>query len=163
VWLLLIETTLIGNAPSAGKFAPGASAGALAGAIQTQAATNLLAPALGALLLIAYAGVLAAADPRVAPVLTRVTRDRLTYMERLYTDLGLTPDQATRQARLAYALYLGISELRRADPDHEPTDGALNAYLDMAVNVMMPSDRAPDLGADPERAQRAGFVNALTA
>lgn len=61
VWLLLIETTLIGNVPSAGKFAPGASAGALAGAIQTQAATNLLAPALGALLLIAYAGVLAAA------------------------------------------------------------------------------------------------------
>lgn len=61
VWLLLIETTLIGNVPSAGKFAPGASAGALAGAIQTQAATNLLAPALGALLLIAYTGVLAAA------------------------------------------------------------------------------------------------------
>lgn len=59
VWLLLIETTLIGNVPSAGKFAPGASAGALAGAIQTQAATNLLAPAPGALLLLAYATVLA--------------------------------------------------------------------------------------------------------
>jgi ABC-2 type transport system permease protein len=61
VWLLLIETTLIGNVPSAGKFAPGASAGALAGAIQTQSASKLLAPALGALLLAAYAAAASAA------------------------------------------------------------------------------------------------------
>jgi ABC-type transport system involved in multi-copper enzyme maturation permease subunit len=54
VWLLLVETTLIGNVPAVGKFAPGASAGALAGAIQAQSATNLLVPALGALLLAAY-------------------------------------------------------------------------------------------------------------
>jgi ABC-type transport system involved in multi-copper enzyme maturation permease subunit len=61
VWLLLIETTLIGNVPSAGKFAPGATAGALAGAIQTQSTANLLAPALGALLLAAYAAAAASA------------------------------------------------------------------------------------------------------
>src|SRR5439155_7637376 len=51
VWVLLVETILIGNLPSVGQFTPGASAGALAGAIQTQGATNLLVPALGALLL----------------------------------------------------------------------------------------------------------------
>lgn len=61
VWLLLIETTLIGNVPAAGKFAPGATAGALAGAIQTQTAANLLAPAVGLLLLIAYAAAASAA------------------------------------------------------------------------------------------------------
>ncbi len=55
VWLLILETSLISAVPSAAKFAPGASAGALAGAIQTQTATNLLAPAVGALLLAAYA------------------------------------------------------------------------------------------------------------
>ena len=55
VWLLLVETTLIGNIPSIGKFTPGASAGALAGAIQTQAASSLLAPAVAALLLATYA------------------------------------------------------------------------------------------------------------
>jgi ABC-2 type transport system permease protein len=55
VWLLLVETILIGNVPEAGKFAPGASAGALAGAIQTEIAANLVAPALGALLLAGYA------------------------------------------------------------------------------------------------------------
>jgi hypothetical protein len=61
VWLLLIETTLIGNVPSAGKFAPGASAGAIAGAIQTQSAAKLLAPGLGVLLLAAYAALTAGA------------------------------------------------------------------------------------------------------
>jgi ABC-type transport system involved in multi-copper enzyme maturation permease subunit len=61
VWLLLIETTLIGNVPGAGKFVPGAGAGALAGAIQTQSPSKLLSPALGALLLAAYAAAAVAA------------------------------------------------------------------------------------------------------
>ncbi len=55
VWLLILETSLIGTVPSAAKFAPGASAGALAGAVQTQTASKLLAPAVGALLLAACA------------------------------------------------------------------------------------------------------------
>ena len=61
VWLLLIETTLIGNIPSAGKYAPGAAAGAIAGAIQTQTPAKLVAPALGLLLLAAYAAFAAGA------------------------------------------------------------------------------------------------------
>jgi ABC-2 type transport system permease protein len=61
VWLLFIEPILLGDLPTAGKFAPGASAGALAGAIQTQIASDLVAPALGALLLIAYAAAASAA------------------------------------------------------------------------------------------------------
>jgi ABC-type transport system involved in multi-copper enzyme maturation permease subunit len=61
VWLLLVETTLIGNVPSAGKYAPGAAAGAIAGAIQTQSASKLDTPAVGVLLLVAYAAIAAAA------------------------------------------------------------------------------------------------------
>jgi len=61
VWLLLIETTLIGNIPSAGKYAPGAAAGAIAGAVQTQSPGKLVAPALGVLLLVAYAALAAGA------------------------------------------------------------------------------------------------------
>lgn len=61
VWLLLVETTLIGNVSSVGKFAPGANAGALAGAIQTQSPRALLDPALGALLLAGYAVIAVAA------------------------------------------------------------------------------------------------------
>jgi hypothetical protein len=55
IWSLLIETILIGNVPSAGKFTPGAAAGAIAGAVQTQDPSQLIAPALGFLLLAAYA------------------------------------------------------------------------------------------------------------
>lgn len=56
VWLLLIEPIVLGDIPEAGRFLPGAGAGAIAGATQSALAANLLAPAPGALLLIAYAG-----------------------------------------------------------------------------------------------------------
>jgi ABC-type transport system involved in multi-copper enzyme maturation permease subunit len=55
VWLLLVESILIGDVPSAAKFSPGASAGALAGLIQNVSSGALLAPPVGALLLLLYA------------------------------------------------------------------------------------------------------------
>jgi len=61
VWLLLVESILIGVVPSAAKFTPGASAGGLAGMIQNAGSTSLLAPALGALLLAVYAAAATAA------------------------------------------------------------------------------------------------------
>lgn len=90
----------------------------------------------------AHAAVLAASsDPRVWPVLERVTRARLAFLERLYSDLGVAADQAPRWARLAYALYLGIGELRRANPDAEPDGRELDAYVDLAVGRMLPPDQ----------------------
>jgi ABC-2 type transport system permease protein len=61
VWLLFVEPLLLGDVPSVAKFAPEASAGAIAGAIQSQIADSLVAPALGALLLVAYAALASAA------------------------------------------------------------------------------------------------------
>jgi ABC-2 type transport system permease protein len=61
VWLLLFETILVDNVPSAAKFAPGATAGALAGAIQALDPADLIGPALGVLLLAAYAAAATAA------------------------------------------------------------------------------------------------------
>jgi ABC-2 type transport system permease protein len=60
VWLLLLEPLLLGDVPSVAKFAPEATAGALAGAIQSQPADTLLAPGLGAVLLATYAALAAA-------------------------------------------------------------------------------------------------------
>lgn len=54
VWLLLVESILIGDVPKAAKFSPGASAGALAGMIQNITSGTLLAPGIGALLLAGY-------------------------------------------------------------------------------------------------------------
>jgi len=61
VWLLFAEMTLIASVPSIGKFLPGASAAALAGAMLQQTATYLLTPALGAVLIAAYAAAATAA------------------------------------------------------------------------------------------------------
>jgi ABC-2 type transport system permease protein len=61
LWLLLVETILIGDVLSVGQVTPGASAGALAGALQNVGPTDLLGPALGALLLAAYAAATGAA------------------------------------------------------------------------------------------------------
>jgi len=58
VWLLLVESVLAGELPSVGRFAPGASAGALAGMLPSAGSSLQLAtPAAGALLLVAYAAV----------------------------------------------------------------------------------------------------------
>lgn len=57
----------------------------------------------------------AAADPAVGAVLERVTAKRLAYLERLFSQLGLDADRAGRRAKVAYALYLGIGELRRLE------------------------------------------------
>jgi ABC-2 type transport system permease protein len=54
VWLLLLEPLLLGDVPSVAKYAPEASAGAIAGAIQSQIADSLVAPALGVVLLVLY-------------------------------------------------------------------------------------------------------------
>jgi AcrR family transcriptional regulator len=92
----------------------------------------------------AHAAVLAAAsDPRARVVLDRVTRTRLAFLEQLYGDLGLPSAQAARQARLAYALFLGIGELRRSDPGSDPGGEGLDAYIELAVNAMVPQDDAP--------------------
>jgi ABC-type transport system involved in multi-copper enzyme maturation permease subunit len=61
VWLLFIEPILLSDVPAAAKFAPGASAGAISGAIQSQIADALVTPVVGVLLLAAYAAAASAA------------------------------------------------------------------------------------------------------
>ena len=91
----------------------------------------------------AYAALLAAAsDPTVRALLERVTRTHLTFLERLYLDLGVPADQATPHARLAYTVYLGISQLRYADHGKDPDRRVLDDYLKLAVDSIMPRDQA---------------------
>jgi hypothetical protein len=59
VWLLFVEPLLLADLPSVARYAPEASAGAIAGAIQSQIADTLIAPAFGVLLLAAYAALIA--------------------------------------------------------------------------------------------------------
>ena len=50
-------------------------------------------------------------DPAVAPVFARVTRQRIDFLHRIFTDLGLPPSQAAARAWLAYAFYIGHHQL----------------------------------------------------
>lgn len=84
------------------------------------------------------AGVLAAAsDPRVAPVLERVTVARLAALGRLFSDAGLEPAEAARRARLAYALYVGVIDLRRAAPSARLGEGDVEAEIELMVGALV--------------------------
>jgi AcrR family transcriptional regulator len=86
------------------------------------------------------AGILAAAaDPRVAPTLARVTRARLDFLAELYRELGLPPARARERARVAYALYLGLGALRRAAPEPGTTAPGLGAELEVVIDALLPA------------------------
>jgi AcrR family transcriptional regulator len=58
----------------------------------------------------------AADEPLVAPVFARVTRTRLDFLRRIFSDLGLPDEEAADRAWLAYAFYIGHHQLGR-NPD----------------------------------------------
>ena len=84
----------------------------------------------------AQSGVLAAAsDPQVAPILERVTRTRLTFLERQFEALGLNPPAACTRARMAYALYVGLGDLRRAPPQAPLTESEAASIIELIVDT----------------------------
>jgi AcrR family transcriptional regulator len=84
------------------------------------------------------AGVLAAAsDPRVGPVLERVTVARLAALEELFGDVGLEPAEARRRARVAYALYVGVIDLRRAAPSARLAEEEIEAEIELMVSALV--------------------------
>ena len=84
------------------------------------------------------AGVLAAAsDPRVGPVLERVTVARLAALRRLFVDAGLEVEDAARRARLAYALYVGVIDLRRAAPSARLSEDEIEAEIELMVGALV--------------------------
>jgi AcrR family transcriptional regulator len=62
-------------------------------------------------------------DPVVAPVFARVTRQRIEFLRRIFTDLGLPPSQVAARAWLAYAFYIGHHQLGKnpAVAEERPT------------------------------------------
>jgi AcrR family transcriptional regulator len=84
----------------------------------------------------------AADDPLVAPVLERVTRTRIDYIAKLNRELGLTRAVAVRQARLTYAMFLGLSQLRGIDTGPAGAREA-KAITELAVsNVLLMAGQA---------------------
>lgn len=86
------------------------------------------------------AAVLAAADdPRVRPVLTRVTRARMDFIVQLYRELGMRKPAAQKHARLTYSLFLGMSHLGVAEGGRRPGPAEVRRSVAYAVDVLMTS------------------------
>lgn len=75
--------------------------------------------------------------PAVAPVLQRVTRARLDFLTRCYTDLGLPPATARRHAVITYATYLGWLDLRQTAADEVPEVAAQGHPADAALRLLV--------------------------
>ncbi|MGY5124565.1 TetR/AcrR family transcriptional regulator [Streptomyces nigrescens] len=89
--------------------------------------------------------------PAVAPVLRRVTERRIGYLTDLYTDLGLAPAPARRQAVAAYAAFLGWLELRRSACDIVPEVATTGTTATVALEHLITElARSAKHQAEPE-------------
>lgn len=75
-------------------------------------------------------------DPFVGPTVVRATAERLGFLTRTYRDLGLPPERAAARAQLAYAAYLGISQLRRI-PGGAPSTPRQESALDRQLEILL--------------------------
>ena len=76
--------------------------------------------------------------PMVAPVLARVTDRRMSTLESLFAEHGLSRADARDRARLTYAAYLGHAQLAHATPGQLPKGKAFTAYVDRIVETLAP-------------------------
>lgn len=83
----------------------------------------------------------AADEPLVASAFARVTRARRDFLRRIFTDLGLSDEEASDRAWLAYTFYIGHHQLAR-NPD---TQSLQPTRLDRLVDLLTspPTNSSP--------------------
>jgi AcrR family transcriptional regulator len=74
-----------------------------------------------------------ASDPRVAPVIRRVSARRLGYLTETFGELGFAPEPARHRALFAYTTYLGHLQLTHTAPTELPSGAADTRYLDLVL------------------------------
>lgn len=78
-----------------------------------------------------------AAHPAVAPVLTRITQQRIDYTAALFRDIGFPAREARYRSLLAYSAHLGHTELARSAPGALPRGRAdREAYLQHVITTL---------------------------
>jgi AcrR family transcriptional regulator len=76
-------------------------------------------------------------DPRVSPVLQRVTQRRVSFLTEIFEELGFDPASARRRAVITYSVYLGFFSLREASPKWTAKDGKeLDTFLDDLLDLL---------------------------
>ncbi len=85
-----------------------------------------------------YVALISTADhPAVAPVLVRITQQRLDYIAGLFRDIGFPDREARYRSLLAYSAHLGHTELARSAPGALPLGRAdREAYLQHVMRAL---------------------------
>ncbi len=76
-----------------------------------------------------------ARDPVVGPVVARVQRKRLAFLERCFRDLGLPPAESRHRSRVAYSAYLGWFQQTAGLPER-PSARELAAYRRVVLRLL---------------------------
>lgn len=81
---------------------------------------------------------LATADhPQVAAAIERVTKRRVGYVAHLFEELGFEPQESRRRGLLAYASYLGHTQLSHAVPQALPAGVERGVYLESVMDTLL--------------------------
>jgi AcrR family transcriptional regulator len=75
----------------------------------------------------------ASADPQIGPVVARVHKTRVEYIERLLRSNGVDEETAHSRARVTYAGYLGLLTYRHATDEELDIDAIRHELLAMAL------------------------------
>lgn len=86
-------------------------------------------------------GVFAAAssDPLIGPVVERVAKKRLEFLQDCYAALGFPADEARRWAMFAYATFMGTLQLRSDDATALPRGRVMNEYVRLCMETLIPA------------------------
>lgn len=85
-----------------------------------------------------YAALCACPDnPRVQPVLERVTRRRISYLTAAFAELGLDPPAAAHRARLTYSSYLGYLQLQAQGLAPVRGTPEFDQYVEHAIGTLI--------------------------
>ncbi len=77
-----------------------------------------------------------ATDPLVAPVAARVQKKRLAFLARCFRDLGFTPAESRRRARLANSVYIGWVHQRLVEGKGQATPRQRADYQRAAIKLL---------------------------
>lgn len=88
-----------------------------------------------------YAALLKAADhPVVAPVMDRVSQERMTYLARVFQQAGMDPEAAAHRARLAYSAYVGLLQLTLQLRSSRLSSDVFDAYVGHMIDTLVPGE-----------------------
>ena len=88
-----------------------------------------------------YAALLRASDhPVVAPVMDRVSAERMSYLARVFQQAGMNEESSMHRARLAYSAYIGLLQLTLQFRSSRLNSDDFDAYVGHMIETLIPAE-----------------------